>query len=234
MRSLFWVLVALVLVGPATASAQETEPKPPFPVTDVVVQPMPSAFDHGKAATFHGSADRTGVGFRVPELSMFRPVAITLVAANKDQPVQLAIGKTWASPDRTGVTGSDGTVTELFRTDGVAEIHVRTPDGVEGAREYGIVIWVGDEKTDYPDMPSDVKFGQPDAAKHGRATAALAPVAQAPGQAPNQPSPGSPPAAAAVEPPAPASGTSPVLWLIAGLLGVLVVFAGIALLRRKR
>jgi hypothetical protein len=218
--------VVVALASMRVAYAQQTEPAPPFPVIDVALAPLPVAFEHGKAATYHGAVNSTlGSGFRLSGLSMMQPVAVTVVAAANDKPVRLAIGKTWASPDRTVETGSDGTVTELFRTDDLAEIHVRAVDGAEGEREYGIVIWVGDEKSDYPDMPSDVKFGKPEDAKTKRATVA--------GGAPS-PAPAPPVAPAAAPAQAPAAGTSPVLWVIAALLGVLVVFAGIFLLRRKK
>lgn len=229
MRMRFSLVIALALTSGGVASAQETEPAPPFPVIDVALAPLPVAFEHGKAATYHGAVNSTlGSGFRLVGLSMMQPVAVTVVAAAKDKPVRVAIGKTWAAPDRTVETStSDGTVTQLFRTDDVAEIHVRAVDGAEGEREYGIVIWVGDEKSDYPDMPSDVKFGKPDEAKTQRATVAVAPSPGAPAA--------TPPAAPAPAPAAaPAAATSPVLWVIAALLAVLVVFAGIFLLRRKK
>lgn len=221
MRMRLSLVAALALSAAGVASAQETEPAPPFPVIDVALAPLPVAFEHGKAATYHGAVNSTlGSGFRLVGLSMMQPVAVTVVAADKDKPVRLAIGKTWAAPDRTVETStSDGTATELFRTDDVAEIHVRAVDGAEGEREYGIVIWVGDEKSDYPDMPSDVKFGKPEEAKTQRAAGAVAP---------------SPPASAPASTPAPAAAASPVLWVIAGLLAVLVVFAGLFLLRRKK
>lgn len=216
--------LALALVAPA-ARAQSTEPTPPFPVQQVELAPQPELFAHGNAALYHGEVTEQGHGFALAGLSMMQPVGIT-VLADPDNPVTLTIGKEWALADRTASTDAAGHATELFRTDDLLQLRVHAP-GAAAPRRYDLVIWVGDERTDYPDMPSPVDFGRPEEA------------AKSPGPAPAAtPAPGATPTPAATASP-PTSPSAPnstqlVLWVIAGLLAALVAIAGVAVFRRRK
>jgi len=225
-------LLALALAMLATAApparAQQTEPEPTFPVKLVKVAAIPAMFAHGQAAVFHGTVDTAGAGFRVPGLTMLTPVAVSVFARDASKPIKLTLGKDWQTADRTVETGADGSVTEMFRTDDEARIHLSSRDGESS---FDLVIWVGPERTDYPDIASAINFGKPEVAKARPATSA---AAAGSATAVSVGSGSSTPSSAPGQSPARSQGTSPVLWIIAGLLGALVVIAGIAVLRRKR
>ena len=228
-----WLAGVVLLASVSGASAQSTEPQPPFPFKDVTLSPKPDMFDNGKAIVVHGDVSELGFGFRLKGLTMLQPVAITVVAEKPAEPVELVIGKDWTTADRTARTDDKGVATELFRSDDVVEIRVHSPAGSGTApRGYDLVIWAGDEKTDYPDMPSAMAFGNADRAKNGRAAA----VASAPPAPPTGSASGSAAPTPATAAPAASGGGSnnTVLWVIAGLLAALVVIGGIAMMRRKK
>lgn len=216
--------LALALAASA-ASAQSTEPTPPFPVQQVELAPQPELFAHGKAALYHGEVSEQGHGFALAGLSMMQPIGVT-VLADPDEPVTLTIGKEWALADRTASTDAAGHATELFRTDDLVQLRVHAP-GAAAPRRYDLVIWVGDERTDYPDMPSPVDFGRPEEAAK--------PPSPAPEATPT-PAPAAPPPTSPSAPPSPPSANSLhlVLWVIAGLLAALVAIAGVAVFRRRK
>ncbi len=220
--------LALVLaLAASAASAQSTEPTPPFPVQQVELAPQPELFAHGKAALYHGEVSEQGHGFALAGLSMMQPIGVT-VLADPDEPVTLTIGKEWALADRTASTDAAGHTTELFRTDDLVQLRVHAP-GAAAPRRYDLVIWVGDERTDYPDMPSSVDFGRPEeAAKPPGPASAPTPAPEA------TPTPA--PVAAPPTSPSPPSANSLhlVLWVIAGLLAALVAIAGVAVFRRRK
>ena len=218
-------LLAVVLglgLGASVARAQPTEAPPPFPVQQVELAEDREHFTHGKAAIFHGEVGVQGHGFALAGLSMLQPVAVTLLA-DPGAPVTLTIGKEWAFAERTAVTDAGGHVTELFRTDDLAGIHVFAPDASQ-RRAYDLVIWVGDERTDYPDMPSPIDFDQPEEAKRAPEQVASGGETTPPT---SSPAPASPQAS---EP----RSMELVLWVIAGLLAALVVLASVALFRRRK
>lgn len=216
------IVAALLLVaGRPTFAQWKVEEDPSFQVVDVEVKPIPERFALGKGAHFHGRVDTQGVGFRLGGLGMLIPVAVTLLVPDPSRPVKLALGKEWNVPERSTETGPAGGCTELFRTDDAVQIRVFSP---AEPRRFDLIIWVGEERTDYPDMPSAIDFGQADrAAARNSSNAPSLPASPANGGPPGTtgafPTPGDDPPVA--------------LWVIAGLLGALVVMAGVALLRRR-
>jgi len=218
------VVLAIMCHG-SPALAQQTEPDPKIPIEEVKLAVMPEWFPTGKTATYRGEVDADGVGFRLAGLTMRTPVAVTVIGV-PTAPIKLSIGKSWTTEDRKVDTTTDSVVLERFRTDDEALIRIRS---LGDRRPFELIIWVGDERTDYPDEVGPIDFGEPARAK-GPAPAPVpggsgtpAP-ASAGSQAPAA-TPGSPPAS---------TTSSPVMWVIAGLLAVIVLLFVIVLLRRKR
>lgn len=221
------LLLALALAA-SPAKAQSTEPAPAFPVQQVELAPQPELFAHGTAALFHGEVSEPGYGFTFAGVSMLQPIAVT-VLADPGAPVTLAIGKEWALAERTTSTAAEGHATELFRTDDIVTLRVHAPDAAT-PRRYDLVIWVGDERVDYPDMPSSIDFDRPEEAQQAK-------VAAPPAAPPASPALAGPPAPAPAAPataPPPTGSLQLVLWVIAALLAALVAIAGVAVLRRKK
>ena len=221
------LVLALALGLAAPARAQPTEAPPSFFVQQVELAENRELFSHGKAAIFHGEVGVQGHGFALAGLSMLQPVAVTLLA-DPSAPVTMTIGKDWTFAERTATTDAAGHATELLRTDDLAQIHVFAQDAAQ-RRSYDLVIWVGDERTDYPDMPSAIDFDRPEEAKRdpGRPVGGGEASPPASSALPAAPAPASP------QTPEPRS-TELVLWVIAALLAALVVLASVALFRRRK
>lgn len=227
---------AIVLVGISIATAawgQQTEPKPPFPIHEVKLQKQVKLAPTGSVAVYEGTVDEIGLGYRISNTSMMMPVSVTVTSLS-ELGVKVAIGKTWTEADRSLDTSQEGTVTARYRTDDVSQIKIAAAS--KGTARFVMMIWVGDEQTDYPDVTSPLDWGQRERARGpggGNSTgSASAPTAPQPGSGSAAPLTPTPTPAPKPEP-ASSGGTSPVLWVIAGLLGVLVVVALIALRRRK-
>lgn len=231
-----WLVFIVAMGLAAPAAAQQTEPDPGIPIEEVTLAPRPEWFPTGKTATYTGEVDAEGVGFHLSGLTMRMPVAITLIGVPK-APISLAIGKSWGAPERTADTTADGVVAERFRTDDDAMIRVRS---LGERRHFELIVWVGDERTDYPDERSPLDFDQAARIKAGGSAAppaggsatATPPAGSgsAATSAPSAPSAPTPPAQAVPS----SGGTSPVVWVIAGALVAIVLLLVVIVLRRKR
>jgi hypothetical protein len=213
MRSRTWVHAAMwcmAMLGAAVSMAVpaqqgQVEEKPAFQVHKVQLKAQPELIEHGKSAFFHGTVDEAGLGFELSELGILQPVAVSVFAIDPAQPVSLRISSDeWKAVERESTSDSKGFTTQQFRAQSWAQVRVFSPSG---PRKFQLVIWAGDEKTDYPDMPTSIKYG---ALRNGKAAGA-SDAAAAPA----------------------AGGGNTVLWVIAGLLGALVIIALIFVLRRK-
>lgn len=221
MRSSPWGRAAMLCVAmvcaagvfaPRMASAQEgeVEEKPAFQIHKVELKAQPEFVEHGKVAFYHGTVDETGLGFEVSGLGILQPVAVSVFAIDPAQPVSLQISSDeWKQVERESTSDEKGFTSQQFRAQSWAQVRVFSPSG---PRKFQLVIWAGDEKTDYPDMPTSIKYG---ALRDGK------PVG------------GGGPAAPASSGGGESGGSNTVLWVIAGLLGMLVVIALVFVLRRK-
>ena len=85
-----------------------------------------------------GKPDR----FTIPNLSIFQPMKVSLLAEEIGKPVTLQLGKfDWKEDYGGGPTGSSGVVVKEFKTQGDLLL---TVTGDEGAG-YRLIVWAGDE-----------------------------------------------------------------------------------------
>ena len=199
-------------IAPRMASAQEgdVEAKPAFQIHKVELKAQPEFVEHGKVAFYHGTVDETGLGFEVSGLGILQPVAVSVFAIDPAQPVSLQISSDeWKQVERESTSDAKGFTSQQFRAQSWAQVRVFSPSG---PRKFQLVIWAGDEKTDYPDMPSSIKYG---------------------GLRDGKPVGGGGASEAAPSGGGEGGGGNTVLWVIAALLGLLVVIALVFVLRRK-
>lgn len=97
----------------------------------------------GKMAMVEGTASAEGDRFTLPDVSIFQPVAVSLIAQQPDSDIKFRLGKFgWDENFGGGSTKGSGIHTEKFRTQGDLLISVNAPSG---AGRYALVIWAGDE-----------------------------------------------------------------------------------------
>ena len=226
------VIIVVAAFSTPIAWAQPTEPEPPFPVHEVKLQKKPNLAPTGTVALYEGTVDEIGLGYRLSNTSMLMPVSVT-VASLSNVGVRVTIGKSWTDAERTFEATGDKVVTERYRTDDVSQIKVASMS--KDTARFVLMIWVGDERTDYHDVTSPLDLGQPERVRVG-ASGSTSPTGGS-GSSTKPPEAPAPPAAPAHTPSSPAStggeSGSPVLWIIAGLLGVIVILGVVALRRRK-
>jgi hypothetical protein len=150
--------------------------------------------------------------FAIPPGTVFSRNRITVVATPPGHPLTVRLRNDLSSKwDRVEVSGPDGKVDLRYRTEGGATLFVQSPDGPQ---RFQLAIMQGKE------IPVHRLLPPPFVSKaSGAGTGGTPPAAVAPG-------------GAAASPPA-SGGTPAVLWVIAGLLGVLVLLVLVMLLRRK-
>lgn len=188
--------VALLLVANPAAAENFTSYK-------LQLQTDPQ-FPGGKIRAIEGKAGQPGDHFFIEQVGILQPIAITLVAMNKGDAIDLVLGQDrWDEAIETHSTGDKGEVTVKLRTQGELKITV-TAKGE--AKPYRLLVWVGDEVKQVALAP------------------VLTPMKDYKAKNPNGPPP----------PPGVAKGTSPVLYVIAGALVVIAVLLVLLLRKRGR
>ena len=194
------VLTVVLLVVPRLAVAED------FPSYKLQLQTDPD-FPGGKIRAIEGKASPRGDHFFIEAVGILQPVAITLIAQKKGDPIDLALGQgRWDEILETHSTGDKGEVTVKLRTQGELEITVSTKGE---PKPYWLLVWVGDEVKKVDLAP------------------VLTPMKAYKEKNPNGPPP--PPGTAAK-----AGGTSPVLYVIAGALVVIIILLVLMLRKRGR
>lgn len=141
-RKLVWPSAAFLLLLACPSGAGATPA-----VIDLELREA-TGLPSGKAAMAEGDATVNGDRFTVANLSIFQPVAVTLLAANPADDLRLKLGKfNWDENFQGGSTRGSGQYTVKFRTQGDLLLSVAAP---QPAGRYTLLIWAGDEIT--PEM----------------------------------------------------------------------------------
>ena len=164
-----------------------------------------------KTAMLQGAADEQGHRFLVPKLDVLQPVAVILVPIESGDDLTLKLFKhDFKKPLREASTGGRSSAVLRTRTQGGMHIEVASKGGVKG---YQLVIMVGDEvKIPAPSLFVPVSHAGIPLGGSNMKAATAASVAGTTQQ----------------------GGNSPVLWLIAGSLVVIVGLLVVMLLRRGK
>lgn len=166
----------------------------------------------GKMAVYSGDVDEVGVMFKIPAGTVFSRCGVVLQAEAASPTVTLRLKNEFSTDwDRTATTDAKGYALLRYRTEGAAWLWIKSNGG---RARYQVGFFQGNEipvhrKMETPFL-SKAEFDARKAAKSGPAPAA-APA----------PKTGS------------AGGTTPVLWVIVGLLGVIAVGVGVLIFRKK-
>lgn len=199
-------LAIAFLLAPAeiTAAGSATRPRE-VNVTWPAKQPHPKA---GKLAVYSGEVDEVGVMFKIPAGTVFSRCGVVLKAEGQSPSVTVRL-KNEFSPDwdRSATTDASGKAVINYRTEGGAWVWIKSNGG---RCRYQLGIFQGNE------LPVHRKLATPFLTKAEFEAGQKKPAGPTPSPAP-----------------APAGGTSPVLWVIAGLLGLVVIGLGILILRKK-
>lgn len=108
---------------------------------------------NGKIVAVEGTADPTGDRFMLKNLFILQPVAVTVLAKNKNDDIRIQLAKDrWDERVQEGSTKGVGSRTFKFRTQGDLRITVRSP---QGRSPYHLVVWAGNEVK--PEMKSAFK-----------------------------------------------------------------------------
>ncbi len=236
-----------LLVTASFSHAQSAKPvSTPLvpPTTEVKLVASPKA-PTAKAARYRGQVDTLGMAFVVPANTVFGRSGLLIAGEPGKQLLVQVKNELSLKWDRELMTDANGRAELKFRTEGRAYILVRA---VKGNAPYVATFFVHDE------LPIHKRFEKPFVSKDEFAQRVAAgtavahtpaprlkpttnaldtPITHQPSPKPPQtsPTPATPPTPT---PPSDATGTPVVLWLIAGLLAVLVVFVGIFLLKGKK
>jgi hypothetical protein len=204
--------IALCLTAPVAAQAQESPQPPTVQVVWPARQPRPEA---GKSAVYDGEADAGGVMFAIPAGTVFSRSTIVIKRTSGNAPLTVRLRNDLSNQwDRTETTDANGFLLIKYRTEGTATLLVQS----EGRQKFQVGFFQGVE---IPVHKWIAPFLTPQAAAQGRAPGASSPASStSPAQA----------ATPGVE----TAGTPVVMWLIAGLLGVLVMLGGVLVFRRRR
>jgi hypothetical protein len=96
----------------------------------------------GKVALYQGTATPSGQHFALDDLSIVQPVAVALLAKNREDDLSLQLLKDrWDHPYRTGSTKGAGKASFAVRTQGELRILVTAPTPTP----YQLVVWSGDD-----------------------------------------------------------------------------------------
>lgn len=132
------------LLSAACAGLALAAPAKPIPTTTVALADNPALFAHGKSAVYRGVADKQGVAFVIPGLTINTAAALVLEAGDGGTPMQLQLKNDFSQGwDRTLTTDGKGIASTRFRTEGPAVALVSSSDGA--SRPYRLVVWVGNE-----------------------------------------------------------------------------------------
>lgn len=102
-----------------------------------------SDIKNGRIAMVEGETDPTGVRLLVSKLSILQPVAVTLVALDSNDDLQLSLWKyAEDAVAREGSTRGKGYVTFQLRTEDDLQIRVASP---RGPSRYRLAVWAGNE-----------------------------------------------------------------------------------------
>lgn len=205
--------IALCLAAPVAAQAQEPPQPPTVQVAWPARQPRPEA---GKSAVYDGEADTVGVMFAIPTGTVFGRSTIAIKRTSGNAPLTVRLRNDLSNQwDRTETTDANGFLLIKYRTEGTATLLVQS----DVRQKFQVGFFQGVEIPVHKRVAPP--FLTPQAAAQGRAPAASSPAASSsPAQA----------ATAGLE----TAGTPVVMWVIAGLLGVLVVLGGVLVFRRTR
>jgi len=206
------VALAVALAAAATLAAQG-----PPQAYKLYLKPQPG-LPSGKAIVIEGDTRPDGDRFFVEDLSILQPVAVTLLTKNAEDDITLTLLKDrWdEKPSRTASTKGTGQSTLKFRTMGEVKIVVAKSGE---SKRYHLIVWAGDAvEPEVPPafIPMKEYLANPNPVPQP-ASAPGAPRAPAGGPAPTQ--------------------SLPVLWIIAGALGLIVlllVVLIVVMLTRKR
>jgi hypothetical protein len=101
------------------------------------------AIANGRMAMVEGEAGPEGVRLVVNKLSILQPAAVTLVAFDTNDDLQLSLWK-YAEDDvqRQGSTRGTGAVSFQFRTEDDLQIKIASP---QGPKRYRLAVWAGEE-----------------------------------------------------------------------------------------
>jgi hypothetical protein len=245
-----FLLVALCTASagvhlPGQGAQQGARPPEP-PTTEVKLIPSPKT-PASKAARYRGQVDALGMAFVVPNNMIFGRSALLVEGDPGKQLIIQVKNELSLQWDRELTTDTNGRAELRFRTEGKAYILIRA---ASGTAPYVATFFVHDE------LPVHKRFTKPFVTQEEYARRVAAGTAiphtvepeQAPvrnalnapiggGAAPRQqPPPVQTQPASVQQPPAAAqaSGTPVVLWVIAGLLAILVGFAGVYLFKGKK
>jgi hypothetical protein len=210
-RALGLFTAFLVFSSAAAMGAEETIPL--WGITPEADSNLPAG---GKIAAFEGVTSDAQHRFVVQDLKITQPVLVMLTARNEGDDLQLQLAKySFDRPERTGSTKAERSQIFRIRTEGDLKIAVSGP---QAGMPYQLLVWTGDSIQ----PPFDPVLVPPAEYQLLAATAKTPAGGGAPAAAL--------PAAAA----APVSaGTSPVLWVIAGLLFLIVALLAVVVLKRK-
>lgn len=200
-----FLAVALFAIPAAAFAADE-----PIPLWGIEPKEDPSLEAGGKIVALEGKTDTVAHRFVVQGLKITEPVSVMVTATNPGDDLQVQLAKySFDHPDRSGSTKTDRSQLFRLRTEGDLKISISGP---QAGMPYQLLVWKGDQIQ----PPLDPVLLPP--AEYAR----LAPVSTKGAAAPLSP-------AVAVT-----SSTSPVLWVIAGLLFVVVALLAVMVLRRRQ
>ncbi len=207
-----FVLALLCLCGPELAA--QDKPRP----AEVQVrwpqdQPRPKG---GKIAIYEGEADAIGVKFAIPAGSVFSPSAVVLKVTDGSGPLKLGLRNDLSDQwDRLATTDAAGMAEIKFRTEGSAMLLVQSPQP-NVRTKFQVAFFQGVELPVHKRVRPPFLSPKDAAAKAAGTTPAATPVTTAPA-----PTTGD-------------TGQPIVLWVIAGLLGVIALIGGAMLMRRNK
>ena len=202
-RLLLYVVVTVVLLAPGRSAE----------AADIVAHKLQMQTEptlpNGKIRIIKGTAGEQPDRFFLDELGVLTPVAVTVIALNKGDAVQIAFSQDrWDEVLEKHVTSAtEQELTTKLRTQGSLQMEITS---ATGPHPYILIVWVGDEVK--PEMaPVLVPMKQylaqhPDA---GKAPPANGPAAAKSGE------------------------TSPVMIVIAVALVLIVVLLAVVVFRKK-
>lgn len=205
------LLAGFTAVRPAYAQTGST-PQPPVVQLEWLREHPYAAT--GKIAIYEGDADAAGVVLAIPAGTAFSRCVLAVAAVTPGKPLTVRLRNDLSNGwDRTATTDAGGKVEIAYRTEGTAMAFVQSPDG---RQRFRLMVLQGHEIPVHKTKKPAVASKDTAAARGGSG-----------GEAPVASSSGSAPAAG------PAESTPIVYWVIAVLLGGLLLVGAIAVFRRK-
>jgi hypothetical protein len=200
-------LAGLFVLAPARA---QTPPPEALPSRTVEWRDAPSGSKAGRAAAYRGEVDEKGMDFVMPGNVVFGRSGVFLSGEPGKAlhlEVRNSLSEAW---DRQLLTDASGVVRLEFRTEGEAQVRVRS---ASGKAPYHVMFFAGRELPVHRTMPNTIMPMDTYREIYGDGPAGK-------------------PAPPVVAPPA-ERGKPVVLWVIAVLLAALVVLAAVAVFRNK-